>query len=168
LLEDPAEACEVVQEVFVKVFRNIGNFRAQSTLKTWIYRIALNEAHNHRRWFGRHRGREVGLDTEDTEAGRSYGESLAEPGRSPYDVVLEAETHELVEEALARVKPVYREAVVLRDIEGFSYEEVAEVLQVSLGTVKSRILRGREALRVALSEKLAGESVLGWEPQMAD
>ncbi len=168
LLEDPAVTDDVVQEVFVKVFRHIGSFRGQSTLKTWIYRIAVNEAHNHRRWFGRRRKREVGLENEDGCNGRSYGDCLPDPGRSPFDLTLDSETMALVEESLARVKPVYREAVVLRDMEDLSYEEVADILQVSLGTVKSRILRGREALRKDLSDRLQREQVFGWNPQWAE
>src|SRR3954468_22069584 len=67
LLNDPADASDVVQEVFLKVFRNVGQFRSQSSLKTWIYRITVNEAHNQRRWFFRHRHREVGLEEESED-----------------------------------------------------------------------------------------------------
>lgn len=153
LMSDPSETCDVVQEVFLKVFRNIGAFRGQSSLKTWVYRIAVNEAHNHRRWFGRHRRQEVGLDREDDNC-RSYQEILPDPGASPFDSTLGREQHELIEQALAGLNPIFRSAVVLRDIEDLSYEEIAQVLQVSLGTVKSRILRGREALREALAGRL--------------
>ena len=86
LLRDPGEACDVVQEVFLKVFRRIGSFRGDSKLKTWIYRIAVNEAHNHCRWNGRHRGQEVGL--EGSEDCRNYSDTLSAPGDSPYDYVL--------------------------------------------------------------------------------
>src|SRR6476620_3200252 len=65
LMDDPGDASDVVQEVFLKIFRNIHNFRGQSSLKTWIYRIAFNEAHNHRRWFSRHKRQEIGFETED-------------------------------------------------------------------------------------------------------
>ena len=164
LVENPGDTNDIVQEIFIKVFRHIGAFRGQSTLKTWIYRIAVNEAHNHRRWFSRHCRREVGLENEDGVDGRSYGECLPDPGRSPFDLTLDGETMALVEESLAKVKPVFREAVVLRDVEDLSYEEVAEVLQVSLGTVKSRILRGREALRKELSARLEREQAFGWNP----
>ena len=151
LLDDPAEACDVVEEVFLKVFRNIGNFRGQSTLKTWIYRITVNEAHNARRWFFRHRRREVELDHNPDEA-RNWKEMVPDRGRSPFDAAFDREQHVMLEAALDRINPIFREAVVLRDITDLSYEEIAEVLGVSLGTVKSRILRGREALR----EELAG------------
>jgi RNA polymerase sigma-70 factor (ECF subfamily) len=166
LLSDPTEACDVVQEVFLKVFRNIGAFRGQSSLKTWVYRIAVNEAHNHRRWFGRHRRQEVGLDREE-ENNRSYQEILPDPGSSPFDSVLSHERHELVEQALATMNPIFRSVVVLRDIQDLSYEEIANVLQVSLGTVKSRILRGREALREALADRLEPAAATPWTAPQA-
>jgi RNA polymerase sigma-70 factor, ECF subfamily len=152
LLNDTSDASDVTQEVFLKVFRNIGSFRGQSSLKTWIYRITVNEAHNARRWFFRHRRHEVELDTGPDESSRDWSESIADHGRSPYDEAVNQQRHALIVEALERISPIFREAVILRDITDLSYEEVAEVLGVSLGTVKSRILRGREALR----EQLAG------------
>lgn len=166
LLDDPSETADVVQEVFLKIFRNIGSFRGNSSLKTWIYRIAYNEAWNHRRWFTRHRRQEVGLERED-EKGSGYHDVLPDPGRSAFDIVSDRETHALIEEALGDVNPAFRAAVVLRDIEDLSYEEIAEVLGVSLGTVKSRILRGREALKKGLSSRLKPEPALDWSPQPA-
>jgi RNA polymerase sigma-70 factor (ECF subfamily) len=136
-------------------------------LKTWIYRIAVNEAYNHRRWFSRHRKQEVGLEAED-EGSRTYQERLPDPGRSPFDVVFNEETHALIEHALQEMNPTFRSAVVLRDIEDLSYEEIAEVLQISLGTVKSRILRGREALRETLAERLESKPALQWTPQAVE
>ncbi len=167
LVDDPEDACDVVQEVFIKVFRNIGSFRGQSSLKTWIYRIAVNEANNQRRWFRRHKHREIGLWEEDEGRSRSYGDVLPDPRRSPYDLAISAETQGLLEEALVRLNPNFRAAVVLRDVEDLSYEEIASVLGLSLGTVKSRILRGREALRKALSERLQYAHPFGWAPQTA-
>jgi RNA polymerase sigma-70 factor (ECF subfamily) len=160
LLGDPGDAADAVQEVFLKVFRNVGHFRRQSSLKTWIYRIAVNEAHNQRRWFFRHRSREVGLDGEPEE-GR--GRSVADSARSPFDCTFDREKHVLIENALGRINPLFREVVILRDVEDLSYEEIAEVLQISLGTVKSRIMRGREALREELTGRLEPEpSSLRW------
>ncbi len=149
LLGNQSDASDVVQEVFLKVFRSVGSFREQSSLRTWIYRIAVNEAHNHRRWFSRHCCREVAVDQ-----GSDPGDSLkaaADPGRSPFEQALERENRTLIEQALDKINPVFRTAVILRDIENLSYEEIAEILQVSLGTVKSRILRGRDALRRELT-----------------
>src|SRR5258707_3598919 len=158
LLDDQGEACDVVQEVFLKVFRNIGSFRGQSSLKTWIYRITVNEAHNARRWFFRHRRREVELDHSGEDA-RDWKEIIPDGSRSPFDVTFDREQHVMIEAALERINPIFRDAVVLRDITDLSYEEIAEVLGVSLGTVKSRILRGREALREELAGSLKGPAL---------
>ncbi len=167
LLNDPSDASDVVQEVCLKVFRNVGHFRGQSSLKTWIFRIAINEAHNQRRWFFRHRNREVGIEEDHEEAGRR-SDTLADSTPSPFDYVLDQEQQALIEEALTRINPTFRSAVVLRDITDLSYEEIAEVLQVSLGTVKSRILRGREALRHELEKKLQAQPLMNWLPKAAE
>jgi len=166
LLRDPDEACDVVQEVFLKVFRKVGAFRGDSSLKTWIYRVAVNEAHNYRRWNGRHRGQEVGL--EGGQDSRSYAEVLPAAGDSPYEYVLDREKHRLIEAALSRLNPGFRSVIVLRDIEDLSYEEIAEILRIPMGTVKSRILRGREALRRELERHLEPEPDMQWWPQMAE
>jgi RNA polymerase sigma-70 factor (ECF subfamily) len=129
LLSDPGDASDVVQEVFLKVFRNIGQFRGGSTLKTWIYRIAVNEAHNHRRWFTRHQRPEVAFAPNDEAVG-PHEKNFADPGRSPFDLALNEETRALVEDALAKLNPKFRAAVVLRDIEDLSYEEIAGVLDI--------------------------------------
>ena len=93
---------------------------------------------------------------------------LADPGRSPFETALDAETGALIQEALAAVNPKFRAALVLREIEGLSYSEVAEILEISLGTVKSRILRGREALRKQIMDRLEAGSTLAWSPQLAE
>ena len=167
LLDDPSESSDVVQEVFLKVFRNIGSFHGKSSLRTWIYRITVNEAHNARRWFFRHRRREVELDS-DREEARSWKEIIPDNGRTPYDVVLDSEQRAAIEAALGRISPIFREAVVLRDITDLSYEEIAAVLAVSLGTVKSRILRGREALREELAGSLKPRPALRLMPETAE
>src|SRR5271169_6026627 len=114
LMNDPADSADVVQEVFLKVFRNVGSFRAESSLKTWIYRIAVNEARNHRRWFSRHRRREVAIEAGPGEE-HGYSDWLADPGRSPFETALDGETGALIEEALAAVNPKFRAALVLRE-----------------------------------------------------
>ena len=167
LLNDAGEACDVVQEVFLKVFRNIGSFRGQSSLKTWIYRITVNEAHNTRRWFFRHRRREVELDLKPEDT-RNWKEMIPDGGRSPFDEACDHEQHVMIESALERINPTFRAAVVLRDITDLSYEEIAEVLGVSLGTVKSRILRGREALREELAGSLKSRPALRLVPKTAE
>lgn len=155
LLDDPADAADVVQEVFLKVFRNVASFRGESSIKTWIYRIAVNEARNQRRWFSRHRRQEVNLEIDEPGDGlKGYRNWLPDPGRSPFELTLDHETQVLIETALAEVNPKFRAALVLREIEGLSYEEVGEILEISLGTVKSRILRGRDALKKHLAGRL--------------
>jgi RNA polymerase sigma-70 factor (ECF subfamily) len=163
LLTDPEDAGDVVQEVFLKVFRGVASFHGGSSLKTWVYRIAVNEAHNHRRWFHRRRGHEVGLDDERGD-GQTYEDMLADQSRSPFELAVDHETRERIEQALQQVKPAYRAALILRDVEGLSYEEIADVMEVSLGTVKSRIVRGREALRELLHAK-EPTSGLAWAAQ---
>jgi RNA polymerase sigma-70 factor (ECF subfamily) len=152
LLGNQSDASDVVQEVFLKVFRGVATFREQSSLRTWIYRIAVNEANNHRRWFVRHCKLEVPLEETRPEHPNSI-EYTPDPGRSPFEQALDSETRTLIERALTQINPVFRTAVVLRDVQNLSYEEIAEILQVSLGTVKSRILRGREALRRELTQR---------------
>lgn len=161
LAEDPGDSADVVQEVFLKVFRNIGNFRGDSSLKTWIYRIAVNEARNQHRWFGRHRGKEVALDPVDAdELGRA--EWLPAEEADPFEITLSHEVQEMMEEAFKRISPSYRTALVLREVEELSYDEIAEILEISVGTVKSRILRGRESLRKQLSSLLEPECPRDW------
>jgi len=157
LVDEPADAADVLQDVFIKVFRKVGSFRGESSFKTWLYRIAVNEARNQRRWFTRHRGKEVGLDPLPGES-QGFQDWLEDSGPSPFDITLDHETHGLIEEALKAVSPSFRAALVLRDVEGQSYEEIAEILSISLGTVKSRIMRGREALRRSLTEKLGAKA----------
>ena len=163
LMNDPGDAPDIVQEVFLKVFRNIGAFRGSSSLKTWIYRIAVNEAYNHRRWFCRHQRQEVALASEEGTPHHISG--MTDPGRSPFEQAADHEARALVEQALEKLNPKFRAAVVLRDIEDLSYEDIAAVLEVSLGTVKSRIMRGREALRKILEGRLELESSVRWSSQ---
>ena len=164
LTNDPDAAPDVVQEVFLKVFRNVQSFRGQSSLKTWIYRIAVNESRNHKRWFGRHRSQEIMLEATQGDT-HGYLDWLPDPARSPMEVAIDHEREALIEAALAEVNPHYRAALVLREIEGLSYEEIADILDTSLGTVKSRILRGREALRQRLTERLSRDNARpAWNP----
>jgi len=153
LLSDPSDASDVVQEVFLKIFRNIQHFRGDSTLRTWVYRIAVNESHNRRRWLFRHRRGETGIEDgfDDNECREK---PLMDAGETPFDFTMNREAQILLEEGLAAINPVFRAALVLREIEDMSYDEIADVLEVSIGTVKSRIMRGREALRRYLASRL--------------
>ena len=146
LIDNQADAEDVTQEVFVKVFRRIAGFRGSSTFKTWLYRIATNEASNRRRWFSRHRIREVSESSVHGRA-RNFSDLFQAKGSTPFEHANNRERRDILICALGALEPHYREAVVLRDIEGFSYAEIADTLGVPLGTVKSRILRGREALK---------------------
>ncbi len=154
-VRDPSDAADLTQEVFVKVFRGIGNFHGESALRTWIYRIALHEGLNQRRWWRRHKQQEVTIEMEivDCENGEPtrLKEMLVDPAQSPYDMASHSEVRERVEAALRQVPEPFRTTLILRDVEGFVYEEVAEMLGVNLGTVKSRLVRGRACLRALLT-----------------
>jgi RNA polymerase sigma-70 factor (ECF subfamily) len=152
-LRDRADAADVTQEVFVKVFRNISGFHGEASLRTWIYRIALHEASNQRRWWNRHKRQELTIDAPlQNDEGESFclADALACTDASPYDCAARGQIEQRVSAALQTLPEAFREVVVLREIEGFGYEEIAEILDVNLGTVKSRLTRGRAALRQAL------------------
>lgn len=158
MLDDPSDAADTTQEVFIKIFRGIRAFHEKSSLKTWIYRIALHEASNQRRWCFRHRGRETSIESrtaaDPEHCSTTLRELLADLGKSPLDNVYDAELRDCVEAELRALAEPYRTTLILRDIEELSYEEIAEVTEVSLGTVKSRLVRGREALRGRLERHL--------------
>lgn len=154
VVENGADTADVLQEVFVKVFKGIKHFHGESRLKTWIYRIAVHEASNHRRgWRRRLRHEPFSLD----DAGPEWSVRGADAGKgmeTPYQAMEQGERQELVRRALASLAQPYRAVVVLREIEDLSYEEIAQVLGVAEGTVKSRLLRGRELLRRKLASWL--------------
>jgi len=155
VVNDPADAADTTQDVFLKVFRGMKHFHGESSLKTWIYRIALHEAANRRRWWFRHKAKETSIEPAESE-GTGLTENamqlaLTDPADSPFDSVAHREVQHRVEEELRKVPEPYRTTLILRDLEEMSYEEIAEVLEVSLGTVKSRLTRGREALRQRLA-----------------
>src|SRR5208283_4946559 len=155
MLGDTSDAADGSQEVFLKAFKGIRHFRQGSSLKTWLYRIAIREALNHRRWFKRHLQKNVSIDAEPEE-GHAHID-VEDLGASPFEQLATREIQLAVQHALHQVPDVFRSAVILRDLEGLSYEEVAEVLECSVGTVKSRILRGRRSLKEIL-EPLLGEN----------
>lgn len=153
MLGDTSDAADGTQEVFLKAFRGIGKFRQGSSLKTWLYRIAIREALNQMRWFKRHVQKNVSIDTEPEE-GKSHIE-IQDLANSPFEQLAANEIQAAVHNAMLAVPEAFRSAVILRDLEGLSYEEVAEVLECSVGTVKSRILRGRRTLKEILEPMLA-------------
>jgi RNA polymerase sigma-70 factor (ECF subfamily) len=150
IVNDPADAADTTQEVFLKVFRGMKHFNGEASLKTWMYRIAIHEASNQRRWWFRHKRRETAIEPPERPDQLSLKNTLAAEGASPFDSVAQQEVAAKVERELRQVPEPYRTTVILRDIEELSYEEIAEVLNVSLGTVKSRLTRGREALKKRL------------------
>ncbi len=173
ILNDSADAADTTQEVFLKVFRGIKRFNGQASLKTWIYRIALHEASNQRRWWFRHKRRETsmeGVPGEDENQSFGLKDTLIDEHESPFDLAAHEEIRSKVEEELALVPVPFRTTLVLRDIEGLSYEEIAEILQVSLGTVKSRLMRGRFALKKRLeayARQVGREMGLKVSPELA-
>jgi len=146
LLGDAEEARDVAQEVFLQVYRQLGRFEGRSSLKTWIYRIAVNQCHNRRRfWHRRRRDREEGLEAAPAEAAAG-----ARDGSSPYEAARVGERARRVQAALLQLSFEHRSVLVLREVEGLTCEEVARALGVPEGTVKSRLSRAREAMRLRL------------------
>ena len=152
ILSDAADAADVTQEVFLCAFKGIRGFRRGSSLKTWLYRISVRQALNHRRWCWRHHRAQISIDAGPDECDLSMHLTDAEP--SAFDQLAARETQTVVRKALSTIPALFRSAVILRDLEGLSYEEIAEIMDVSVGTVKSRILRGRRLLREALGPLL--------------
>ena len=153
LCRDAHAAEDLTQETFAAAWQGIGSFGGLASLKTWLYRLAVNQASNHRRWWRRRCKQEtVSLDAPQGDTSATLGERLPSGARSPEQVALTRERQRLLMAALDQLKHDYRVAVVLRDIEELSYEEIAATLDVPVGTVKSRIARGREELRNRLQE----------------
>lgn len=147
LLGDRDEALDLSQEVFFSVFRTIGNFRGQSALKTWIYRIVINQARNRQRWWRRrYRSSQVSLE----EHLRQFGDVESKGDVLPDRLLASKETSALIWRALDRLPFDQRTALILREVDGLHYDEIAFSLGVAVGTVKSRLTRARQALRAEL------------------
>ena len=156
LTSDVEEARDLTQETFLRAFQSIDRFRGDASLKTWLYRIAINQARNRWRWWRRRRrDATVSLDATGDRQEQPLAATLpSKNSPSPEQETLSREREGCLREALTRLRHSYREAVILRDVEGFSYEEIAQMLQISIGTVKSRISRGRVELRRQLEGSL--------------
>ena len=155
LTEDAEEARDLTQETFLRVFQSIDRFRGDADLKTWIYRIALNQARNRWRWWRRRRrDATVSLDAVAGPDAQPLGATLRDAGASPEQETLLREREMVLRRALRALGRSYREVVVLRDVEGLTYEEIATTLEISVGTVKSRLSRGRQELRRKLGSSL--------------
>ena len=150
LLGDHNEALDLSQEVFLRVFRTIHTFRGQSALRTWIYRIVVNQARNRQRWWRRrHQSQQVSLD----EHLRDHGDFPEQNDADAPDRLLgRKELAERIRTALDRLPFDQKTALVLRELDGLSYEEIGFSLGVAVGTVKSRLARAREAVRAQLRD----------------
>jgi RNA polymerase sigma-70 factor (ECF subfamily) len=153
LTDDPEEARDLTQETFLSAFRHIGTFRGDADLKTWLYRIAVNQARNRWRWWRRRR-KDVTVSLDEPLRNRedSFGASLSDQhAPNPENAALEREREAAIRAALKTMGRSYREIVILRDLEGLSYDEIAAALGIGMGTVKSRLARGRLELRRKLA-----------------
>lgn len=151
LTEDSEEAADLTQDTFLRALRSIGSFRGDSEIKTWLIRIAINESRNRFRWWKRRRrGSTVSLDSTLGDTTLTVADTIHDTGRGPEELALGRERELALRNALLELNSSFREVVVLCDIEGLSYEETAKAVGCSIGTVKSRLSRGREELRKKL------------------
>jgi RNA polymerase sigma-70 factor (ECF subfamily) len=155
LTENGEEARDLTQETFLRAFQSIGRFRGEADLRTWLYRIAINQARNRWRWWRRRRrDSTVSLDATQGQTNQTLMATLVEGSENPEQRTLAHEREVVLRAALQKLGTSYRETVILRDIEGFSYEEIAATLEINVGTVKSRLARGRQELRRRLEGSL--------------
>ncbi|HEY5616632.1 MAG TPA: sigma-70 family RNA polymerase sigma factor [Vicinamibacterales bacterium] len=147
LLRDPDEALDLSQEVFLRVFRTLSSFRGQSALRTWIYRIVINQVRNRQRWWRRrHRAQQVSLD----DYLRNCGDLEARQDILPDRLLASKETAAKIWQAMEQLPFDQRTALILREVDGLRYDEIAYSLDIAVGTVKSRLTRARQALRAEL------------------
>ncbi len=153
LTENTEEASDLTQETFLSALTAIGGFRGESGLKTWLFRIAINHSRNRFRWWKRRR-RDITVSLDDEIGGGEtrVQDTISNGSRDPEELAILAQRERALMNALKELPDIFREAIVLCDLEGFSYEEIASTLGVNLGTVKSRIARGREELRRKLKD----------------
>lgn len=152
LTEDEEEARDLTQETFLRALKAIKNFRGDADLKTWLYRIAVNESRNRFRWWKRrHKSSMISLDAEMNSSEKPLSETITDDSENPEMETLRRERERALRQALRELPVNFREVIILRDIEGLTYEEAAAALETNVGTIKSRIARGREELRKKLS-----------------
>lgn len=153
LTHDREDANDIVQETFLSAVNGISGFRGDADLKTWLFRITVNHARNRFRWWKRRRrDRTVSLDDTVGDGSITEFDRIADESVGPEGEMLGREREAAVFRELANLPHAFREAVVLCDVEGYSYEEISTILSVGIGTVKSRIARGRGALRERLKD----------------
>jgi RNA polymerase sigma-70 factor (ECF subfamily) len=155
LLLDHEDSTEVAQDAFVKVYRTIAGFRGDSEFTTWLYQIVVNLARNKRRWW-RRRGKSstISLDCPAESPDGQMTAHVASSADPPDTEAAQAEFSEILEKKMGELPAQYREVLLLRNVRQMSYEEIARMLHCNVGTVKSRIARGREALREAMAGEL--------------
>ncbi|HEX9723461.1 MAG TPA: sigma-70 family RNA polymerase sigma factor [Vicinamibacteria bacterium] len=157
----PDEAHDLSQEVFLQVYQKLGSFRREASLRTWIYRVVLNRAKNRQRWWRRREREMTAMNVEDAEReGAMELSSVIRLGLTPLpDRILERkELGEILQEAVATLPFEQRTVILLKELEGLSYEEISRTLNLAIGTVKSRLARARKALRERLDPELRGLS----------
>ncbi|HEY2865601.1 MAG TPA: sigma-70 family RNA polymerase sigma factor [Pyrinomonadaceae bacterium] len=152
LTSDNEEAADLTQETFLRAFKAISGFRGDSDLKTWLYRIAINESRNKFRWWKRRRREHtVSLDDNIGSSETVYSETISDASPSPEQETLRRERERILQNALMELPVIFREPIVLFDIEGLSYDEICKALELNLGTLKSRLARGRKELKSKLT-----------------
>ncbi len=152
-IKDPEEAKDITQETFIRAFKAMPKFRGEASVKTWLFRIAINQSRNRFRWWKvRKRDKTLSLDHTVGASERQLGDTIASESLNPEDEAIRKERAMALHTAIAGLPEHYREALVLCDIQGFAYEEIASILEINLGTVKSRISRGRDELRKTLKD----------------
>ena len=155
MLSDRDEAQDVAQDVFMRAYRGLGSFRQEAKLSTWLVSITMNLCRNRRRWWARRRRVIVASLDEpvgDEEGTREH--EVADPAPTPIDAAQTRERQRYLVTALDALDEASRRVIVLRDIQGYSYEEIAQVLRCQVGTVKSRLNRARLKLRALLDGRL--------------
>ena len=155
LLRNPEDAAEVAQDAFVRIYRSVKEFRGECEFTTWLHQIVVNLAHNKHRWWKR-RGRQssVSLDSAWEMDGGGAPMQMAASGDAPDVEAVKSEFVKRLYGKLEELPRKFREVLVLRNVEGLSYEQIASVLGCSIGTVKSRIARARESLRESMQDEL--------------
>ncbi len=153
ITRDTEEASDLTQETFLRALKAINKFRGDANLKTWLFRIAINQSKNRFRWWKtRQRDKTVSIDAPIGDSETALSDTISGQFANPEENALRKERTALLFEKLDELPEIFQEAVILCDIEGLSYEEIASTLEISIGTVKSRIARGREELRKRLRD----------------
>ena len=151
MLNNADDAQEIAQDAFVRAYRGIGTFRQEAKLSTWLVSITMNLCRNRRRWWARRRQVIVASLDDPVETGEgTMAQEVADPAPGPVETAQRRELQQQLAQTLQLLEEPYRSVIVLRDIQGYSYEEIAQMLHCRVGTVKSRINRARLQLRALL------------------